>query len=202
MIFGRITVDKLNPPIGSDTYSIMHHPDYYLVIDLEATCSEDNSVPRNEMEIIEIGAVMVESMTYDVIDEFQTFVRPVRHSRLTHFCKDLTTIRQIEVDIAPPFPQAMQDMQRWLRAYPHALFCSWGNYDKVQFERDCFFHRVAYPFGKRHLNLKTEFAKAQALRKPVGMTVALRQVGMSVRGTHHRGIDDARNIARLLPFIQ
>lgn len=178
----------------------MRHPDYYLVIDLEATCSEDDSVPRNEMEIIEIGAVIAESLTYDIIDEFQTFVRPVRHPRLTHFCKDLTTIRQIEVDTAPAFPQAMQELRRWMRAYPHALFCSWGNYDRVQFERDCYFHRVDYPFGKSHLNLKHEYAIAQGLRKPVGMTVALRQVGLPLRGIHHRGIDDARNIARLLPF--
>ena len=179
----------------------MRHPDYYLVIDLEATCSEDNSVPRNEMEIIEIGAVIAEAMTYDVIDEFQTFVRPTRHPRLTHFCKDLTTIRQIEVDIAPPFPQAIEDLKQWLRAYPAALFCSWGQYDKVQFERECYYHRVEYPFGKSHRDLKAEFARTQGLRKPVGMTVALRSVGMPMRGTHHRGIDDAKNIARLLPFI-
>jgi inhibitor of KinA sporulation pathway (predicted exonuclease) len=33
------------------------------------------------------------------------------------------------------------------------------------------------------------------------MAAALRRVGLPLRGTHHRGIDDARNIARLLPWI-
>ncbi|GIS61919.1 MAG: hypothetical protein CM1200mP2_41440 [Planctomycetaceae bacterium] len=33
------------------------------------------------------------------------------------------------------------------------------------------------------------------------MAAALKEVGLELRGTHHRGIDDARNIARLLPFI-
>lgn len=179
----------------------MLQTDYYLVIDLEATCSEDNSVPRMEREIIEIGAVIAESLTLDVIDEFQTFVRPVRHPKLSKYCKELTTIRQIEVDTAPAFPQAIDKMKRWLRAYPHTLFCSWGNYDQIQFERDCYYHRVAYPFGKRHLDLQAEFSKVQSLRKPMGMNGAMRKVGMPLRGTQHRGIDDAKNLARLLPFI-
>ena len=179
----------------------MRQPEFYLVIDLEATCADDHSIPRYEMEMIEIGAVMVEALTYDVIDQFQTFVRPTRHPKLTTFCKDLTTIRQIEVEIAPTFPQAMQKFNQWLRAYRYYLFCSWGNYDRVQFERECAYHRVAYPFGKAHVNLKAQFAKAHKLHKPVGMTVALRKAGMTVRGTQHRGIDDAKNIARLLPFI-
>ena len=34
-----------------------------------------------------------------------------------------------------------------------------------------------------------------------GMAGALRRVGLPLVGTHHRGIDDARNIARLLPWV-
>jgi inhibitor of KinA sporulation pathway (predicted exonuclease) len=33
------------------------------------------------------------------------------------------------------------------------------------------------------------------------MNQALELVWMEIIGTHHRGIDDARNIARLLPYI-
>ena len=33
------------------------------------------------------------------------------------------------------------------------------------------------------------------------MAQALKLAGLELDGTHHRGIDDARNIARLLPFI-
>jgi 3'-5' exoribonuclease 1 len=32
------------------------------------------------------------------------------------------------------------------------------------------------------------------------MDGALRRVGLDLVGTHHRGIDDARNIARVLPY--
>ncbi len=37
--------------------------DYYLVLDLEATCCDQGTIKRHEMEIIEIGAVMVEAPT-------------------------------------------------------------------------------------------------------------------------------------------
>jgi len=38
---------------------------YYVIVDLEATCSRDATVPREEMEIIEIGAVMVDARTFE-----------------------------------------------------------------------------------------------------------------------------------------
>jgi len=33
------------------------------------------------------------------------------------------------------------------------------------------------------------------------MAKALKRVGITLEGTHHRGIDDARNMAKLMPFI-
>ena len=72
------------------------HPGY-LIIDFEATCANDGSVPRGEMEIIEIGAVLVEAATFGTLGTFQSFVRPVRHPMLTPFCTELTTITQSDV---------------------------------------------------------------------------------------------------------
>jgi inhibitor of KinA sporulation pathway (predicted exonuclease) len=52
-----------------------------------------------------------------------------------------------------------------------------------------------------HVNLKTRFTEAQGLKKKPGMAQALGLCGLNLEGTHHRGIDDARNIARMLPWI-
>ena len=41
--------------------------DYYLVLDLEATCCDKGTIKRHQMEIIEIGAVMVEAQTLTMI---------------------------------------------------------------------------------------------------------------------------------------
>jgi inhibitor of KinA sporulation pathway (predicted exonuclease) len=176
-------------------------PRYYLVIDLEATTSDDGSLPPEHMETIEIGAVLTDAQTLAVVDEFQSFVRPVRHPRLLPFVTKLTGITQQMVDAAPPFPEAFTALRAKLIDHRHPLvFGSWGRYDSIQFARDCALHGVPNNMPP-HLNLKTEFTSVQGLRKKPGMAAALKLCGLPLEGTHHRGIDDARNIARMLPWI-
>ncbi len=172
--------------------------DYYLIIDLEATCSDDGVVPRHEMEIIEIGAVMQDARTFEIDSEFRTLVRPVRHPVLTPFCTRLTGITQDDVANAPAFRDALESLKEWMYKYDDALFCSWGDYDRNQFRQDCEYHRVAYPFRSTHLNLKAEFANATGQKKKRGITEALRHLGLDFEGSAHRGLDDARNIARIV----
>ena len=91
----------------------------------------------------------------------------------------------------------------FLRAKRHliidrdALFCSWGDYDRNQFDQDARHHRVTLPFRGKHLNLKKRFSVELGTSQRFGMAGALRRVGLPLAGTHHRGIDDCRNIARL-----
>lgn len=179
----------------------MTSPAHYIVIDLEATCCDLGSIPREETEIIEIGAVLVDAATLTPVADFQTFVRPVRHRTLTPFCTELTTITQAEVDRAPRFPQAIAALGVFLRG-KDALFCSWGGYDRNQFRRDAQAHRIKQlPLGERHLNLKEAFSKRLGESRQYGTGQALRRAGLTFIGTPHRGIDDARNIARLLPYV-
>lgn len=175
-------------------------PARYLVIDLEATCASDDAVPREEMEIIEIGAVLVDGATLAPEDEFQAFVRPTVHPVLTPYCRELTSIRQEDVDAARPFPEVLDALVRWLRGRP-ALFSSWGRFDRSQIHRDCARHRIANPFAEEHLDLKARFSEVLRKRSRYGMARALVLCGVEAEGTPHRGIDDARNIARLLPYI-
>ena len=80
------------------------------------------------------------------------------------------------------------------------LFCSWGRYDRIQLERDCALHGIPNNMPE-HFNLKTAFTEKQGLNKKLGMAQALKLCGLPLEGAHHRGIDDARNIARMLPWI-
>jgi inhibitor of KinA sporulation pathway (predicted exonuclease) len=181
----------------------------FLVIDLEATCDNGPLVPKREMEIIEIGAVLVEHRSFTIVDEFQSFVRPVRHAQLTPFCRELTSITQAQVDAAPGFVEVLAALRAFIVAHtpkqgPTAgqppLFCSWGNYDRGQFGLDAGYHGVELPFGADHMNIKQRFSDALGTRKRFGMAQALDRLGIPLAGTHHRGIDDARNIAKILPF--
>jgi inhibitor of KinA sporulation pathway (predicted exonuclease) len=175
---------------------------YYLIIDLEATCCDNNSIPSREMEIIEIGAVMLNSNTWEIESEFQKFIQPIIHPKLTEFCRKLTTITQADVDGAIKFPEAMANLTDWMQEYPRNIFCSWGNYDKKQFQQDCNYHQIDYPFGTSHINIKEKFSEFIGTSKGYGMAKALEYLGFELKGIHHRGIDDAHNIARIYRHIK
>jgi inhibitor of KinA sporulation pathway (predicted exonuclease) len=175
----------------------------YAVIDLEATCSDDKSIPRSKCEIIEIGGVLVDAVTLEWIEEFQAFVKPVLYPKLTEFCTKLTTITQADVDGAEGFATVLARLAPWF-ADGKTLFCSWGDYDNNQFALDAKRHGVLLPFSAGHLNVKRAFAERRAAELGVsekfGNREAMDLVGVTATGIHHRGIDDARNIARLLPW--
>lgn len=172
----------------------------YIIIDLEATCDNDETsgFDRNEMEIIEIGAVLLNA-DLEPIGEFQTFIKPVTNPTLTKFCKELTSITQKEVDEAPGFKEAMQFLYDWFDKVDDVMWLSWGAFDKKQFIKDCELHGIEYKLPY-HENAKVNFSKQLGVKKGYGMKRALARAGIELDGTHHRGIDDARNIAKLMPY--
>ena len=168
----------------------------YIVVDLEATCWRRN--PPSRSETIEIGAVAYEYGT-GVLEEFQTFVQPQIQPVLSKFCRGLTHIKQADVDNAPKVPEAMRLFSEWSTRHAPFTLAAWGDYDRRQLLNDCELHGIEYPFAT-YLNLKRLFAQLNNC-KPRGMRRALRMAGLPLKGTHHRGIDDARNIATLLEFL-
>lgn len=175
---------------------------YYLIVDLEATCCDSGTISRHEMEIIEIGAVMLNRTTWEIDSDFQQFIQPMRHPQLTPFCTKLTTIQQQDVEQAPKFQEAITRFKAWINLFPNYIFCSWGNYDKNQFIQDCKYHNIPYPFTSEHINIKEKFSEYLGVSKRFGMAQALEHLGLDLTGTHHRGIDDARNIAAIYKYIQ
>ena len=127
-----------------------HHSDmfdapYLLAIDLEATCDADQ-LPVAKREIIEVGAVIVCGEYHRKLAEFQSFVRPIKTESLTDYCMTLTSIRQSDVDSAPLFPVVLDAFLDFLKPFPNARFCAWGDYDYGQFKRDCTTHEQSFPF--------------------------------------------------------
>ncbi len=177
---------------------------YLAIVDLEATCSDDGAVPRNRMEVIEIGAVMLEPFERSIAGEFQIFVRPILYPILTPFCKNLTSITQRDVDTAEVFPQSLAKFRDWLKDFKNdCVFSSWGDYDKNQLRLECERHSVKYPFSHSHINLKkvfqSWFISKFGIRKKQGLQGALYRLGISPDyDILHRGVSDARNIARVI----
>lgn len=172
------------------------------VIDVESTCWELPEVqPANEIsEIIEIGIAVVNIDTLKVEKNESIMIKPQR-SKLSKFCTKLTTITQNHVDDwGITFQKAMEKLKVDFDS-ENRTFVSWGDYDRKMFERNCKDYNVYYPFGPRHMNLKNSFALFNKLDKEVGLDAALDHLGMKMKGTHHRGVDDAQNIADIFIAI-
>jgi len=170
--------------------------DQILVVDLECTCWKGSPPIGEIQEIIEVGLCVVncDTLTRDVSKSF--LVKPTE-SQIGSFCTELTSLTPNDVLDGMDFAETC----RTLRSTYHGdnrLWGSWGDYDRRQFERQCKRRGVKYPFGATHLNIKNLFAIAYGLPHEYGMDKALQFVGIPLEGKHHRGVDDATNIAKLL----
>jgi len=170
----------------------------YIIFDLEATCWPNSKI--EEMEIIELGALKIDSNDFSLISEFQSFVLPIVNPKLSDFCIELTKIRQQDIDRAKMFPNVLENFISWIGMSSFKL-CSWGDYDLRQLRVDCRRHSLIFPKRfRKHVNLKQAFSNNKKCR-PCGMEAALKISGLPLVGTHHRAIDDARNIASLARLI-
>lgn len=173
----------------------------HIIFDLEASCWDRSLGPnKNRNEIIEIGAVLINDEG-NITSEFEAFVKPKLNPTLSDFCKKLTTITQDQVDNAEIFPEVSKQFQSWIKQNDQDyMLCSWGFYDKKQLKKDCALHKLDDAWVEPHISIKHQYAPLTGLRRPVGMGKALQLEGLTLDGTHHRGIDDARNIAKI--FLQ
>ncbi len=170
--------------------------DRVIVVDVESTCWEGEPPSGQESEIIEIGLCPLEVASGELQETRSILVRPERSS-VSDFCTRLTTLTQEQVDSGISFEEACALLRREYRT-TERVWASYGDYDRKQFERQCRAVGLPYPFGSRHLNVKSLFAIVHALPREAGMNEALAMMGLTLEGTHHRGGDDAHNIARIL----
>lgn len=171
----------------------------YIIVDLEATCWENKITDgrgQKISEIIEIGALRINE-NGAIESEFSEFVKPVLNTELSEFCRTLTTISQTEIDAAEKFDRVIERFKNWMGKDEEIVLCSWGFYDKKQFLSDCNLHLLDTSWLVNHISLKHQFAEIRRLKKPPGMSGALLLENLIPEGVHHRGIDDARNIAKL-----
>ena len=169
--------------------------DVILVVDVESTCWERNPPRGQSSEIIEIGLCPVDVSSLKRLEKRSLLVRPVR-SEISDFCTQLTTLTPDMFTSAGSMSDAV-DILRNEYDSGNRLWASWGDYDRRQFERVCRELNVDYPFGHGHLNIKSLFAAGVGAGE-MGLGRAYRNLGLTLEGTHHRGHDDAWNIAGIL----
>jgi inhibitor of KinA sporulation pathway (predicted exonuclease) len=168
----------------------------FIIFDLECTCWEGRPADKT-MEIIEIGAVKLDEFG-DYMDSFTRFVRPKIHPVLSNFCQQLTSISQIDINRAEPFPYVVEDFMEWVDIdADNYWLCSWGGFDKRQMAADCTLHEIESAWTDFHLNIKQQYLDYKGIRRPIGLKKAVEREGFEFTGIHHRAISDAENLAKL-----
>ena len=176
--------------------------EYYLVLDFEATCDEKKT-PKPQ-EIIEFPVLKVNATTLETESTFHTYVTPTVHPQLTAFCTQLTGITQEMVTGQPSLLKVLEMFDEWmvkekLKDNPNICFVTCGDWDlKTMFPGQCAYLRVNVPqYFKKWMNIKKVFAKIMNCRM-FGMAGMLEKLNLTLDGRHHSGIDDAKNIAKVL----
>ena len=172
-----------------------------VVVDLEATCWDARdpalaSLQRNETEVIELGAVLLDGST--PAPTFRALVRPRRHPVLSAFCTEFTGIRQEEVAAAPPFPEVWSAFLSFAGGDDGLVFAAWGAWDDLQLRRECARWSLPTPRWSPR-NVKAMFAKRESR---MGLRSALESLGCTFEGTPHRALDDALNVVRVLEHLR
>ncbi|XP_059090591.1 3'-5' exoribonuclease 1-like [Tigriopus californicus] len=195
--------------------SVNRNVDYFVVIDFEATCEERNP-PGYQHEIIEFPAVLVSSADPPhIVDIFHAYCKPTINPKLSEFCRTLTGIEQSLVDGSQTFSEVHQQFQVWLHEkhqcgtkYSYSIVTD-GPFDMGRFLFLQTQHlRAEYPdYGLYWVNLRKCFANfykgdfyssTSSHQKLPGLQDMLYSLEMEFQGQPHSGLDDARNIARVL----
>jgi inhibitor of KinA sporulation pathway (predicted exonuclease) len=175
----------------------MKTTDKIIIIDLEATCWNGPQPKDEQSEIIEIGICVLDTKTGKIDQNRGILITPER-STISAFCTELTTITINMIDNdGISFTEACKQIVSDYNSFQYT-WASYGAYDLKMMRSQCEIMGVDFPLSSNHENVKELFAEKKGLKKKVGMRGALHILDIPLEGTHHRGKDDAVNIAKIL----
>ena len=198
--------------------------DYLCVYDFECNCVKDRAEPLEFNEIVEFPVVIIDVKNKKIAGEFHTYIRPTLEKEVKPFCTELTGItnERCFAEGVPTLEEALAKLHNFLLDFgmfqKEFVFMSCGDFDGNQMAREAQRKNISVPnYLKRWINLKKVFPKdatnksfradsdawttigQEAKAKPSGgMTAMLNALQIPLEGRHHSGIDDARNLAKIV----
>ncbi|GBG69999.1 hypothetical protein CBR_g4826 [Chara braunii] len=181
--------------------------DAFLVLDLEG-----------RVEILEFPVILIDPKSLEAVDYFHRFVKPVAMSRerINEYISGKYGrwgLERVWHDTAVPFTQVLQDFEQWALGHGlmstgtdpqtmcmhNAAFVTCGNWDvKTKIPEQCVTSQIDLPlYFNEWINLKDVYLNFYG-RNASGMKAMLNGLKIPLTGTHHVGLDDAQNIARVL----
>lgn len=172
-----------------------------LIIDLEATCWENDRIPMGQkVDIIEIGICELNRTTKAISNKQSIYVIPER-SKINKFCTELTGITPKMIEEKGIYFEEACEKIRDEYDSTSLTWAGFGNFDKEQIMEQCDELGIENPFSENYLNVMHQFKKYNGLFKMMGLKRALKFMNMDFEGNHHSGADDAYNAAKILREI-
>lgn len=175
--------------------------DRILIVDIEATCWENDRIPIGQKaDIIEIGICELDMTTNKISNKQGIYIIPER-SKLSKFCIELTGITpQLIKEKGIHFEEACEKIRSEYGS-SSLTWAGFGDFDKEMILQQCDYFGIENPFSKNYLNIMNQFRHYNGLHKMMGLKRALKFLNMDFEGNHHSGADDAYNAAKILREI-
>uniref|UniRef100_A0A7E4W4J5 Exonuclease domain-containing protein n=1 Tax=Panagrellus redivivus TaxID=6233 RepID=A0A7E4W4J5_PANRE len=183
-----------------------HKFDYIIVIDFECTCKPAaKNLDLDSFEIIEFPVVLIDVNQRCIVDDyFHRYIKPVRN-QVTAFCTKLTGITPQQIaNHGVSLQSALLEFQNWLTAkgitdmrYAYAVDgqSDFGHFLQTSLKLN------GLPFlhdFRRYIDVKHTFQQLGYSKKIVKLKRMLRTLDMRFEGQLHCGLDDTRNIAKVV----
>lgn len=170
---------------------------FIVVFDLELTCWDgEERKPMDEMEITEIGAVVLDANTLEEKWRFSRTAKPVNNPTLSDFCTQLTGITQEEVDESPILLELLQELLEdgSLPPAKDFIWASWGG--DARWLRDEINQKT--PEGQEPISFDPRFINIKLLDgRRRGLKRAAKALGVKQELPAHRALPDAVTTAEV-----
>jgi sporulation inhibitor KapD len=172
----------------------------YLFIDFEFTMPEGKYNPYGFYpEIIEVGLVSV--INQKIIDQYSSYVKPVKFPNLTERCKSFLHISQENVNKGISFVELVDIFTQFEHSSPSTIV-TWGNMDMRVLRQNCQGSGIPFPFKGKQRDLSMEYKRFFGDQNQTGLWKAVQEYGKEGTGKHHCALDDALTTLNIFKLVE
>ena len=167
-----------------------------IIFDLEWNRSYDQ-IPLEE--ILQIGAVRLETLGGPITDTFSIYIRPCVHKKLNRTAKALPELhRSLEPSVK--FPAALKAFRAWCGG--ETVFAGWGGDDFDVLRQNCEYWKLPSPRPVEQVDLQMAFSMGVGTRQGIALHRAVEYCGIPDAFTFHNALNDAMYTALLTAWIR
>ena len=170
----------------------------YIDFDLEFNQGFDKKLNKTvsdekcPFEILQIGAVKLDA-DLNIIDTFNTFVKPNIYKEIHPFIKKMTNIIHEDVKDAPNFPQAFNNFKEFMNNDKNIL-CVWGNGDLKELYRNIKYYNLSTEnLSNTYINVQhhASIYFNNPTGKSIGLQNAITLLQLNQDKSYHNALNDA-----------